>query len=146
MYTELIFGAKIKRDIPQEAITALRFMFDDEYYNECQGNTPSCLPNHPFFKRARWKYMTRCISYYFGVSVSHRLFKDDKEISNCFVVSSRSNLKNYDDEITHFIDWIKPYCESGSGNRQCIAIVCYEQDDEPHMIFLKDKEEKHPLE
>lgn len=48
------------------------------------------------------------------------------EISKCYHISTRSNIKNYENEIELFLDWIKPYIEYGSGVRNLYAIVTYE--------------------
>ncbi len=76
-------------------------------------------------------------SYYFGVSSPvSQLWYDD--ISRQWILSSRSNIKNYENEIETFLKWIKPYISSGSGNREMYAIVIYEDTDEPTIYYLHD--------
>ena len=131
MYTELIFGASIRSSIPDLDLAALKYLLGE-------GDEPSELPNHEFFMCDRWKYMTRCSSYYFAVRNTHRSIELDK-ISDTWLCSSRSNLKNYDSEIEKFLSWIKPFIEQGSGERDFYAIVCYEEASEPTIYYL-DKE------
>ncbi|MCA1800256.1 MAG: hypothetical protein LC650_03090, partial [Actinobacteria bacterium] len=44
----------------------------------------------------------------------------------------RCNLKDYDDEIEKFIDWITPYTDSTG----FVGYKRYEQDEEPTLIYL----------
>ncbi len=60
------------------------------------------------------------------------------KISDTWNLSSRANLKNYDDEIEKFLNWIKPFLEQGSGERDFYAIVCYEEQAEPTIYYLKE--------
>ena len=143
MYTELIFGASIKAEgLPEEVLDVLKYLFNyneitdwQEYYK----TQPIKLPNHPFFKCDRWDIITSCSSYYFAVRNTHRNIEFD-EISNTWNCSSRASLKNYDDDIEQFLDWIKPYIEQGSGERDFYAIVCYEEQSEPTIYYLKEAE------
>jgi hypothetical protein len=52
------------------------------------------------------------------------------------VLSTRSNIKNYKQEIETFLEWIKPYINGGSGSRNMYAIVIYEEQDEPTIYYL----------
>lgn len=131
MYTELIFGAELKRETPTEVITILKSMV--------KGNkTYRKLPNHPFFESARWKWLFRMGSYYFGIHDGNAELKFD-DICKAWHLNTRSNLKNYDDEIEKFLDWIKPYISQGSGYRDFYAIVIYEESDEPTIYYLSDE-------
>lgn len=133
MYTELIFGANCKADLLNEIdLAVLQYLFNN-------GPEPIVLPDHPFFKCDRWKYITKSLSYYFAVRSPYASIKHDK-ISETWNLSSRANLKNYDSEIEKFLDWIKPKLEQGSGYRDFYAIVCYEEQDEPTIYYLKEKE------
>jgi transposase InsO family protein len=42
-------------------------------------------------------------------------------------------LKNYDNEIKHFIDWLTPYIDQEDG--ECIGWSWYEEDDKPTLLF-----------
>lgn len=125
MYTELIFGAELKKDTPNEVIEALKYMLGENRDKP----TSFPLPNG----RCEWLFCGE--SYYFGVNKAvNKMWLDD--IDKQYRISTRSNLKNYDNEIETFLEWIKPYIESGSGNRDMYAIVIREKQDEPTIYYL----------
>lgn len=137
VYTEIIFGAEISTT-NQQVLDVLTYLLGDS--DEIPAVLVSNLPDHPFFKCDRWKWIANTSSYYFGVNVSHRLFKKEPYKENCYIVSFRANIKNYSNEIEHFLNWISPYIVQGSGSRDFYAIVCYEEQDEPTIYYLKDRE------
>lgn len=120
MYTELIIKCEIKKNLPSEVLEILNYLF---------GNTedlPMHLPDHEFFACSRWSCIGRCYSYY-----------HHPRVVNSFVegyLFSRSDLKNYEDEIEKFIDWIKPYVDEFKG--KCIGWSWYEEADEPTLIII----------
>lgn len=125
MYTELIFGASLKEDTPNNVINALKYMIGD--IADKPLNFP--LPN------GRCEWLFRGGSYYFGVNNSvSKMWYDD--ISKGWHISTRSNIKNYENEIETFLEWIKPYIESGSGQREFYAIVTYEEQSAPTIYYL----------
>lgn len=125
MYTELIFGANLKKDTPTEVIEALKYMI---------GETKKKPINFPL-PDGRCEWLFRGASYYFGVNrpVSKMMYDD---IGGNWIVSTRSNIKNYEGEIEAFLEWIKPYIDGGSGARDMYAIVTYEESDEPEIYYL----------
>jgi hypothetical protein len=125
MYTELILGARLRKDTPKEVIDALHGMIDGEIKTKI---------DHPFFAKYRARILFRCSSFYFGVNEPLSKMWFD-EISKEWAISTRSNIKNYDGEIEAFIDWIKPYIASGSGAREMFAVVLYEEDYEPTIYY-----------
>jgi len=128
MYTELIFGAELKKETPNEVIEALKYMLGE--VKEKPNNFP--LPDG----RCEWLFQGG--SYYFAINESvNKMWLD--EIDNCWHISTRSNIKNYEDEIETFLEWIKPHIDSGSGDRDMYAITIYESG-EPVLYFLDDVE------
>lgn len=128
MYTELIFGADLKKDTPEIVIESLKYMLGD--IEEKPKDFP--LPEG----RCEWLFQGG--SYYFGVnSPVKKMWFDD--ISKQYCISTRSNIKNYSDEIETFLEWIEPYIDSGSGNRDMYAIVIYEDSSEPTIYYKSDK-------
>ena len=127
MYTELIFGADLKKDTPTEVIESLKYMIGER--EEKPTNFP--LPD------GRCEWLFRGASYYFGVSraVSKMMYDD---IGENWIVSTRSNIKNCEGEIEAFLEWIKPYIDGGSGARDMYAIVTYEESDEPKIYYLHE--------
>jgi hypothetical protein len=78
-------------------------------------------------------------SYYFGVNRAVcKMWRDD--ITKCYHISTRANLKNYDGDIEAFLEWMKPFIDSGSGARDMYAIVIYEECEEPTIYYLYDAE------
>ena len=125
MYTELIFGADLKQDTPENVIEALKYMIGDT--EEKPTNFP--LPD------GRCEWLFKGASYYFGVNrpVSKMWFDD---ISKNWALSTRSNITNYEGEIEAFLKWIKPYINSGSGYHNMYAIVIYEEAKTPDIYYL----------
>lgn len=122
MYTELIFGASLKEDTPMEVIKRLKCVL-----GEC-GHGIKC--------KDEFAHVLSMSSYYFGVSSSvGRMWQENTSNRN-WVISSRSNIKNYNNEIETFLGWIKPFIKSGSGNREMYAIVLYEDAEEPTIHYL----------
>lgn len=60
------------------------------------------------------------------------------DIRSEWIVSSRTNIKNYESEIQTFLEWIKPFIDSGSGDRKMYAITIYEEQSEPTIYYLYD--------
>jgi hypothetical protein len=124
MYTELFMSCRIKND--PEVIAILKYMIGEE---EVKPN----LPDHELFKTDRWHFMLRCSSYYFVPRVVHLLEYDDIGGYWCFI--NRSDFKNYDNEVTLFIDWILPYMRDSDGDM--IGYSRYEEDERPIVYFCK---------
>ena len=125
MYTELIFGADLKKDTPAEVIEALKYMI---------GETEEKPINFPL-PDGRCEWLFQGASYYFGVNrpVGKMIYDD---IGENWMVSTRSNIKNYEGEIEAFLEWIKPYIDGGSGARDMYAIVTYEEAEAPKIYYL----------
>src|SRR3990167_6474879 len=127
MYTELIFGARLKETTPNEVIETLKYM----------GGDLETKPEKLAFETSTGRNVLRGGSFYFGVhSAVSKLFYDD--IANAWALSSRANIKNYEDEIEQFLEWIKPYIDSGSGEREMYAIKIYEEQAEPTIYYLHE--------
>jgi hypothetical protein len=121
MYTELVISTRVKDD--PVAVEVLKFMTG-------RGEVPLTLPEHPLFSADRWQWMLTCSSYYFTPR-SMCLFEFDKIGRDwCFI--SRSDFKNYGDEIAKFIDWLRPYL---SDPDEMIGYYRYEESREPTIIY-----------
>lgn len=121
MYTELIFKAEIRGDIPNEVRAVLHHLFND-------GEAPTTLPDHEFFKCDRWGMVGKCSSFY-HVPFALSRYTDG-------YIFSRSDLKDYDDEIRKFVDWVMPYIRAEEG--ACIGWSWYEEADLPTLLFFHD--------
>ena len=128
-YSELIFGARLKDD--NEMITTVRQLVEHEEV--------SPLPAHEFFKSERYTQIARGTnSYYFAGSSEPTFYYD--HIVKEWTLLIRMNMKDYDNEIEKFLDWIKPYITQGSGNNNMYAIVMHEWNTEPIMYYIEDIE------
>jgi len=119
MHTELVIKADTKTDLPPIVDSVLQHLFNG-------ANEPDALPDHAFFSCYRWSMVGRCSSYY------HVPWADSKYSEG--YIFSRSDLKNYDDEIELFIDWIKPYLDQMQGD--CIGWSWYEESETPTLIIF----------
>jgi hypothetical protein len=135
MYTELILGAKLKENTPKNVIDTLEWMCRQD--NNRLDTPPK---DFPFPLEGRYRWMLHGGSYYFGVTHGVEPYFEFDRISNAWIIATRSNLKNYSNEIETFLAWLKPHIEQGSGNREFYAIVTYEEASEPTIYYLKDNE------
>lgn len=121
MYTELIFGATLK-NIPTELQQALDCVINDK---EVVSQNVEALIDNYNLNKIFWGS-----SYYFGAHRNTPTFVYD-EIGKHWVLSTRANCKNYQEEIEKFLDYIEEYVEHGSGPNEIYAYVQYEESDFP---------------
>lgn len=122
MYTELVVATQV-RNVP-EAIAVLQFMAG------VTETTPP-LPEHALFQTDRWDSLFTCNSHYFvPLSVVKLQYND---IAGAWSLISRADLKNYDNEVEKFIDWIRPYLDCSPG--QMFAYSRYEEAAEPTIYY-----------
>jgi len=131
MYTELVLGCSIKNN--PEIITAIHWLLDN---SKNKTNCPSILPQGG---RIDWMFNSSGSCYFGGPSGIHH-FKYDT-ISDCYRFSARFNIKNYDEEIQKFLEWLRPFIDQGSGSRGWYAAVTYEEADEPTLFYLDAKDD-----
>ena len=119
MYTELVLKAQVKDHLPEDVEAVLQFLFNRE-------DIPEHLPEHEFFQCPRWRFLGSSSSY------NHVPFT-----SGCYAegyIFSRSDLKNYNDEIGKFISWLLPYLDVTEGD--CIGWTWYEEERQPTLITV----------
>lgn len=132
MYTELVIKADIKPEKSQEVEFILNFLFNPNSENDIwdekmQIKTEIVLPDHLFFKCPRWTGIGRSNSHYPIPACCN--FYDG------LYLFSRSDLKDYHDEITLFLDWINPFFSCDSG--KFIGWKWYEESNEPEFLYVK---------
>lgn len=132
MYTELHFNAELKQTTPQEVLQVLRHMLNAP---GAPARDALTLPAHPLFSTDRWGFMLTCDSYYFAAQTHSTLTYD--EITKTHYLCIRCNLKNYDQEIEKFIDWVSPYVDGFPGD--FLGFHRYETTEQPTLIFLGGK-------
>jgi hypothetical protein len=126
MYTEFHFNAELREDVPDDVLAVLDYMVNDV-------PEPSSLPEHPLFNCLRWRSMLRMDSYYFPAD-THSTLRLDEGGERYLCV--RCNLKNYDDEIRHFVDWVTPYLNVLPGD--FLGFSRYEESNDPLLIHAAD--------
>lgn len=128
MYTELVFKAVIRSDVPESVRAVLNYLF-----NDAKQPDTGLLPDHEFFQCSRWSVLGKRSSYYHTPFALSRYSGD--------YIFSRSDLKNYDQEIEKFIAWVTPYLANLPG--QCIGWTWYEEANEPTLLYMPTKENSH---
>ncbi len=134
MYTEFHFNSSIKKDTPKEVVEILIWMVRGEYHER-----PKNLPKHKFFECSRWAVLFRMDSYYFDAKTNSYFEFDD--VSKCYYLNIKSNLKNYDDEISEFLDWIHPYLDKFDG--EFLGFYRYEEYENPTLLYHGSNEIEH---
>ena len=133
MYTELVLKCCIKDDVPEDVRTILDYLFN----TSGDFDNPPPQPDHPFFKSHRWVMVGQCSSFYHHPkALSDYWMGHDGARDRGGYIFSRSDLKNYDNEINLFIDWLRPYIDEE--DEQCIGWSWYEEDYQPTLIFKKE--------
>ena len=120
MYTEVFFRAEVSED----AASILEAMHEGEGFE---------APDHEFFVAPRFNAVVNCGSYYFPGADHFVVEKRTYDRGRC--VSFRSNLKNYDQEIQKFFDWIDPHVIAGPG--EFIGYSLYEESETPTLFHKK---------
>lgn len=120
-YTELIFGVALKENTPTSVIDTLHYMVNPNVGE----------PLHVDFPH---QHLLRGCSEYFPVEAESRMWQHP--IRKRWHISTRSNIKNYNKEIEQFLEWIKPYVESGSGFNDIYAMTICEDDAIPTIYSL----------
>ena len=128
MYTEFHFNADlIKEGLDEKTQEILDYMF---------GNIeeePEILPEHNLFNSPRWSWFVRSSSAYFphepASSFGHR------EYSSRYQLSIRCDLKNYEDEIELFIEWIEGFVEDRD---EMLGFSRYEDTDIMNIYYIDD--------
>ncbi len=135
MYTELVFQGVTKDNLPDTVELLMERFFDgNDMYIEPPfygGDYQLTLPDHDLFKCPRWKDIGRMSSFSFlpiPVTTMDEQIRGEG-IYNLFL---RCDLKNYDDEIELFIDWIKPYM------KKCYGWIWCEEDEAPKIFKHED--------
>lgn len=119
MYTELRVNCRLKPDAPQIVVDVLRYLADGD-----QMKPPKfALPDHPLFLCDRWRFLMCMSSAYFDDNPSAGVVR----WNGAWHVLSVANLKNYDDEISKFIDWLSPFVDAAAG--ETWAEHRYEEDE-----------------
>ncbi len=136
MYTEFVFGVSLYNNTPNEIITILDVIVNNK-------EIELILPDHKLFSSNRYKAIANCCSYYFGFSDSFSTFSSIPDrISKEYLLSIRSSIKNYNNKIELFVDWLRPYINSGSGSNDLLGYMLYEEAVVPYLFYKDENFEK----
>ena len=124
MYTELNIGVNLNKNTPDKVIKILNYMLEGN-----NNNDEINVINHPLFSTDRWRWMLVSDSYYFDSRTDSSMTKDS--ISKCYELNVRCNLKNYDNEISLFLNFIQPYLDTNG----FIGYTRYEECENPTLIY-----------
>lgn len=127
MYTEFHFNVELKEHTPQNTLGILGYMPDP-----WRTGAPD-IPEHSLFKTERWPQVLCGDSAYFPMEQRSELTIDEDGVIS---LSVRSNLKNYDNEIEKFLDWISPYVDTLFD--EMVGYFRYEENEHPTLIYTKN--------
>ena len=136
MYTDILFRAEIKPDWADDPKVKLAFeTLSLDMSPRVDDRDRHLLPGHEFFDCDRWQSLSWCSSYYFPAS-NHNVWEHE-EPTGLTSWSFRANLKNYDDEIAKFFDWVDPYVNGADGD--FLGYSLYEEGNTPTLYFKSSK-------
>ena len=122
MYTEIFVNTDLKENTPSSVIEVLQAICD-------RNHAAACLQDKP----RRWSILFCDMSYYTPRTCCAALTFDD--ISGGYSLIGKGDIKNYDDEIEQFFEFIMPWCES-----DFIGYYRYEENREPTLVFSRNQE------
>ena len=131
MYTELNISVEVKADENTRAI--LEYMV-----GAGEGELTVKLPKNPLFLSPRWAYMLCSDSFYFDHTAQSSLVDREtwnEEEHDTRILNVRCDLKNYEDEIEHFLQWIYTFTTT----RGFIGYMRYEERANPTLIYFTEK-------
>ncbi|MCP4475432.1 MAG: hypothetical protein GY821_12870 [Gammaproteobacteria bacterium] len=117
MYTEIYVNTDLKEETPQEVIDVLTAMCNKDYTAECLKDKPE-----------RWSYLFNNGSHFTPYTECGMITKD--EINGGYSILAKGDIKNYENEIEKFFDYIKPWCDD-----DFIGYFRYEESREPVLVF-----------
>ena len=122
MYTEIYVNVDLVEDVPEEVLEVLRVLCGDS-----DKELPEEFPS-------RWKYLFSDMSYCTpSTRVSSLTFYD---ISKQWSLIGKGDIKNYNNEIEQFFEWIAPWCEN-----DFIGYRRYEEQLVPTLVYRKELSE-----
>ena len=125
MYTKLQCNLMLKKD--KQLYEILQNLLEEKYTLDLS------KIEHNFFKTERYSYMLKCRSYYFTGTNNTKLIEDEYH----YVLHIDCDLKNYDNEIELFLDWISKYLD-GYYLKEFVGYYRYEEDENPTLLYVKN--------
>jgi len=108
-YTELKFKAKLRHDTPENVVNILKRVLVERNlgHEKVLFHTEDVFKpdlEHPFFKCERW-YMLFLSTNWDDKMQGGKMYQE----GGIWVIDLHTEFKNYDSEIEHFFDWVKPF-------------------------------------
>lgn len=123
MYTEIVFRADLDPSrMTQADQTALGLLFHDGIYRSVEREQ---LPIHSLFDTPRWRQLFTTYSFYHAGCAARALTVEP----SCTKVAGAGHLKNYDQEVELFLDWVAPFLISRHRGDGFLGWMRYEEDD-----------------
>lgn len=129
MYTEFLFQGESKSDLPKNIQDLFDYFFGEGEKNHIE-LIEAGLPEHPFFQCPRWCHIGHMSSYYFSPFALRHTQKHARWTSGHHVFFI-CNLKNYDNEIELFLDWVAHHMNFYWGHHH------YEEDEKPTFFTVR---------
>lgn len=128
MYTELYISVEV--NAPEDSLVANVL---ERLFNMREDRT-AATPDHPFFKTPRWGCIGRHSSFYHTPMSTSKVSRCHPSNRDVLYVTSRSDLKNYDNEINLFLDWLSRHLHSPCEG-DYLGHVRYEECELPDLLL-----------
>ena len=122
MYTEIYINCDLREGTPDEVINTLKAMCECDWESPYLKDTPS-----------RWSMLFNNGSYHTPLTRCGNLTYD--KIGKHYSLIAKGDIKNYENEIEQFFEWIKPYAE-----QEFIGYILFEESREPTLIYSRDED------
>lgn len=135
-YTEFCFDAElVPLDKEHNIVDVLQSMTDYTLISLTSSHPKSfSIPDHNFFKCDRWRWLMLSDSAYFPHETTSKVFMSNSR----WHVSIHSNIKNYNNEIEKFLDWIMPYVDVDRREDDCLGFYRHQYTREPTIIYYSE--------
>lgn len=139
MYTEVVFRAEInEEELGKDIFDIFDYMFNPDTNVE---RYDLILPKHEFFKCQRWDSVGNMSSFYhhpnrvvdWYIPYYNNMDKKYPDVH----IFSRNDLKDYDEEIREFFDWVDSLGIFREG--EYMGYSLYEEDNTPTIYNSKGK-------
>lgn len=126
-YTKCGIDLKLKRDVRTEVVAFLKWLIEDGWPStHCaimgelkssaeHDKNPPFPDDHPYFKGAGYHKVASDYTQRGRDKPDYRPSKIE-QVDGQWVVRIYSDIKNYNDEIEQFNDWVAQYCELEEGS------------------------------
>lgn len=123
MYTEIYVNVDLKKETPDDVLEVLKAMCGKLESEDAE----KVLENFPW----RWCMLFSDCSYY--TPRTHCKYLQFDEISKQWSLLGKGDIKNYEQEIQQFFEWIMPWVDAFPG--EFVGYSRYEDQDKPTLYF-----------